>query len=321
MSKPLFVMMMGLPGSGKTYSANILADGWNDVVVLSSDDVREELCPGDYSKEANKIVFTSLKERTNKYLSKGKGVFYDATNLSKKRRIQALNDISVPCVKICIVCLRSYEDCVEADRDRDSSVGAEVLMKMYKSFEPPHSSEGWDDIILVFPFGKDSVENAMESFIEAGERTVGFNQHNPHHSLTLEEHLVKTESLIPKDPDKGLEWAHLSIAAGLHDIGKPVVGEFKNAKGEFSEIMHFYHHENVGAYLVLLGFTAFKMLKEEEFIHTEDLLQISNLVYYHMHPVNRWQKSDKSYRRDMNLLGEKMVRQIEMLSRADVEAK
>lgn len=82
--KPVFTMMIGLPGSGKTSRAKEL-EGQN--VICSSDEIRRELF-GDEghvcTKQENAKVFEEMFKRTKSNLLAGNNVVYDATNLSKR---------------------------------------------------------------------------------------------------------------------------------------------------------------------------------------------------------------------------------------------
>ena len=82
----LFVMM-GNVGSGKSYTAERLADALRDTfprkrtVVVRSDEVRAALCPGDFSWRANKRVFDEAHDRIDNALRAGHLAIADATNL------------------------------------------------------------------------------------------------------------------------------------------------------------------------------------------------------------------------------------------------
>ena len=65
-------------------------------------------------------------------------------------------------------------------------------------------------------------------------------------------------------------------ACRYHDIGKGFCKEFKNYKGEPSEIAHYYGHQNVSAYMILSS-------KEYANNHLVGKL-IASLVQHHMDP-------------------------------------
>lgn len=76
----------------------------------------------------------------------------------------------------------------------------------------------------------------LEYLIPEWTKTKKFNQRNPHHNLTLDEHIKKAVASIEGDIE-------LRLAALLHDIGKPQTYTLKNGIG------HFYGHEQESAVL------------------------------------------------------------------------
>jgi hypothetical protein len=47
---------------------------------------------------------------------------------------------------------------------------------------------------------------------------------------------------------------------------------------------------------------------------------VTNMIYYHMHPYLAWKQSEKAKERDKRLLGEKMFNDIMLLHEADLAA-
>lgn len=83
---PLFVILVGLPGSGKSYFAEELASRI-PLIVLSSDFTRKLLIKKPvYTQREHDRVFSVLYYLAREYLSQGYSVVFDATNLNKKYR-------------------------------------------------------------------------------------------------------------------------------------------------------------------------------------------------------------------------------------------
>lgn len=80
---PFMVMLVGLPGSGKSTAAKVFSER-KDCVVLSSDAIREELYGNVNDTEHNAKVFEVLHRRSRDLLRAGISVCIDSTNLSKK---------------------------------------------------------------------------------------------------------------------------------------------------------------------------------------------------------------------------------------------
>ena len=235
-----FQMLVGISGSGKTTYANYMKNTFLEPVeVVSSDSIREELY-GDESiqGDANK-VFRIMLARTKLYLSEGKSVIYDATNLSDRRRINLLKELkNYNCSKLCHVMIVDPRMCSENQKLRERHVSDEVIYRQVQQFRPPHISEGWDAITMDV-YAPEDEKKYLEYFIKKAR---DFDQHNPHHSYTLNDHLQKAfkESIKYMD-DK------VSAAAAWHDFGKLMTQTFDNDK-----VAHYYSHENVSAYYYLL---------------------------------------------------------------------
>lgn len=82
-TKPVLVMMVGLPASGKSTIAYNLAKE-NNYIVFSSDALREELYLDINDQTHNHELFVELHKRIKTALKEGNNVIYDACNLSSK---------------------------------------------------------------------------------------------------------------------------------------------------------------------------------------------------------------------------------------------
>lgn len=147
--KPLFLMMCGLPASGKSTMATSFFDPHHPLVVHSSDTLREELY-GDASVQGdNKALFEELHKRVRKDLGAGKTVIYDATNLTVNVRKKILDKIAdVDCGKYAIVLDTPLDVCLMRNRNRDRVVPEDVLYRMASIFSFPLESEGFDAVFV-----------------------------------------------------------------------------------------------------------------------------------------------------------------------------
>ena len=102
--------------------------------------------------------------------------------------------------------------------------------------------------------------------------------------------------------------------AFYHDIGKLYVKEFKNRRGDSTDLAHFYDHENYGAYLYLTEMCSGRRFDEEYF---RKILYNTNLINCHMKPLNSWEASNTAKQKDIILFGEDFIRDLELLNRAD----
>ena len=310
---PVLTMMVGLPGSGKsTYAENIILESGKPK-IHSSDKLREELYGDENSQEHNTDLFVELHRRIKEDLRNGIDVVYDATNISKKRRRAFLAELkNISCHHICVLVMTPYDRCIELNNSRERKVPDEVIKRMIMNWQPPEYSEGWDDIIVIFNKSKDEHKSNwdLRTLFEGDCGIDNFQQENKHHQLTLGKHCRKAADYIIENTNGDIR---VQMAALLHDEGKILTKTRLNAKGEDDGDCHYYQHHCVGAYD--------SMFYTEHFgFDKEDMIYISNLIYYHMHPYISWNQSKSAERRTRIQIGENMFEDIMLLHEADLAA-
>ena len=148
-----FVMLIGPSGCGKTTYAHKLAteerELGNPTVVLSSDDIREEIY-GDANVQTNPgRVFKIMNDRTFENLAVGHNVIYDATNLSRARRVELIHQIlgkHPQCYCEAIAFTTTVEECIRRQSLRKRQVPDDVVKRHHRQMEIPLYEEGWDSI-------------------------------------------------------------------------------------------------------------------------------------------------------------------------------
>lgn len=240
-ARPRFIMLVGVPGSGKTTLAEFL--GGNDTVHLSSDTIREELwgdanCQKDHAK-----VFELMHKRTLEALNAGYDVIYDATNITRKSRRAILGQLPANVIKECNIVWAPIEVCIKRDAARARTVGKEVIDSMLKRFEAPFYDEGFDFIrVKVSVHG---CEFDPYKYYYDSVSALCIPHDNPHHSADVYEHCMLCGDYLK---DKDIPQI-VKTAGYIHDIGKPYTKVFTNAKGEPTETAHYYGHHSVGAWI------------------------------------------------------------------------
>lgn len=301
-----FIMMCGLPASGKSTYAKILAKKEN-AVIHASDEIRKELFDDESVQTDNHKVFEVLHKRVKEDLKNGVSVIYDATNIAYKRRMAFLREIDrIDVEKICYFAATSYENCLRNDKLRGIKVGEEVIKRMYKNFWIPQLYEGWDDIKIVWDY-------RLEDYIlkERLLALVDYEQDSPHHSLTLDKHLNQTRDLLLPTIVRKFWLKDASVllfSAELHDIGKPFTREFNKEKGHST----YYQHHLVGGYQTLF-------LAREKFNYVDKIaLEVVKYVQWHMYPYSIQQESTKD--RMIKLVGKNFFDRLMALHIADKKA-
>ena len=313
MNKLFFTV--GLPGSGKSTWVENNKEKLN-AVVHSSDTIREQL--GDINDQSkNNLVFEILHKRVKEDLLNSKNVIYDSTGINRKNRLAFLREIKhISCKKICVLLATPYEICLKNNAARERKVPEDVIARMYKSFDTPWYSEGFDDIqIIWYDYKKDGLEfNYKKDLLEWRK----ISQDNPHHSLSIGDHMMSAYNYYMTDMCDVAGYLYnmdliLSTAILMHDCGKPFTKGFLDSKGNPSKTAHFYNHNNSGSYLCLF------YLKEMEF-EVDETLHISLLIGLHMRPFLAWNNSERAKERDRRLFGDDIIKQVEIIHQYDVAA-
>lgn len=147
--KPIFIMLVGISGAGKSTIAKDYQALMDNSIVISSDAIRAELW-GDESYQHNpKKVFDIMNARTLENLKKGISVIYDATNLISSRRSQLIKQIKPYCKQVsCLFVDKTLNECVKNQTKRKRQVPYDVIRKQLSQLEVPKYSEGWDKILV-----------------------------------------------------------------------------------------------------------------------------------------------------------------------------
>lgn len=305
MSTVYFIQMIGIPGSGKTQKAIELAEQYN-AVVLSSDAIRSELLDDASNQDMNEAVFKEMFKRTTKNLAEGVSVIYDATNVHHKRRrvlleqLKAHYDLTV----IAVVMATPIRMCIDRQASRDRSVGSDVIWKMLRNFWVPYWYEGWDDIQIVYPENEEKYiyqlyRSDIKQLLSKNSLLYEYCQHNPHHQLSLGDHMYQCYELMCKQ----MYVESIREAALLHDLGK-----FYTQTFDEDGVAHYYDHQNVSAYLSLFN-------RNGDVLH-----RLSRAAYIQWHMAPYFWKEQKTHDKYKRLLGEQFYDDLMVLHDCDKEA-
>lgn len=261
-----FYMMVGLPASGKSTYAKLLAEEI-DGIVVSSDGIRaewygDEAIQGDPSK-----IFHEVELRCKNALGAGRSVIMDATNMNAKKRTNFLRQMP-ECKKVCVVMAVPFDVCMKRDEERSRQVGPEVMEKMRRNFQMPYYNEGWDHIEVFYPSDCDMISAECHYEME-----IAFDQKNSHHSLTVGDHEEKARVIaVAKSFDGIVGWA-----AAFHDCGKIWCQFFKEGDPD----AHYYNHDSISAYQFLTTDSAQWMY---DIGNKVQVIETAALITWHMVP-------------------------------------
>ena len=299
-----FIMMVGLPGSGKSLRAKNLAVKEN-AIIHSSDTLRQELFGDENTQDNNEELFKELHRRIKQDLKGEQNVIYDATNISYKRRKAFLEELKkINCEKICYLVATPYEKCLDQNKSRKRQIPEYVIKKMYLSFYIPQYYEGWDKINIIW--NDEEYNFDIHELFNGANGLNKISQDNPNHTLTIGEHCLKCAGICEELVDD----FELNMAALYHDIGKRFTKQFKNSKGEDTDIAHYYQHHLVSAYDSMFYL---------RWLDDYTMLNVVKYIQWHMQPF--FIKTDKAKNKLINLIGQTAYEKLLILHEADKLAK
>jgi predicted kinase len=323
------IIMVGLPGSGKSSLANELKEKHN-AVILSSDDLRKEMFSDVNHQTDNSKIFEELHRRTKQYLENGQNVIYDATNINRKRRAHLINNEIKAKEKIVYYMNTSMGTCLYQDSLRDRKVGYEVIDKMYKQLHIPTKLEGWDKVIFIHQnltleqYHQDlvkfnlSLEDPEHEYLfsELGIVIPEFSevydvpQDSSYHSFSISRHIFYTYKYVLENY-RGDRKQEMKYAALFHDIGKGHCKSFYNYKGEENRYANYIGHENVSSQIACYWLN--------QLGYSDDFVKyVVDLIQFHMMPMNTGEKNINKLK---TLLTEEQYEDLMFLHEADLQAK
>lgn len=281
-----FYMLIGIPGSGKSSIAlDLYYNHYNNkenVIIISSDNIREMLFNDVNNQSDNKKVFDEMQQEVVKYLNLGYNIIYDACNVSIKDRkniLQKINLLNLNLNVIAKVICTPVEIAKQRNENRKRTVPGHVIDKMILKFQLPLYNEGFTEIDFVKNYNNDKIDSVMMF-----SKMRNFNQNNPHHYHTLDVRCYNTcIDLLDKTKNK-----ELLTAALFHDIGK-LYTKSTDDKG----VSHYYKHENYGAYISLFF----------QYPGNIDTIKTAYYINYHMLPFVMENMGENKFNYYKNLLG------------------
>lgn len=301
---PTFTMMVGVAGSGKSTIATQIAQK-TGAEIVSSDAIRGEIYGDENCQASPAKIFEIVHNRVHKAIREQRDVIMDATNLSCKRRMAFLNTIAhFDCIKQCIIVIATPEDIEHRMKARERKVPMEVVHKQIAQFQCPHFYEGWDDIRIEWT---SQIISCLES-CKALDNESFIPHDNPHHSLSVRQHMVRAEEIVNANPlaSSDDEWI-----ARIHDWGKPRVKTFTDRNGNPTNVAHYRNHQNVSAYYSLV----FEGANFD--CPVVQALDEACIIQWHMeHYLRQGKALEKLY----EMIGPELSRRLHILEEADKAA-
>ena len=254
-------IVVGVAGSGK--SSYIKNNKSKNSLVLSSDEIRKELFD-KLSQENNQLVFETMNKRLIAAVKENSfdEVYYDATNLSRKRRIglykniKSLDKNANVAILLFLVPLNVILK-QNAQRTGDAVVPEYSIKRMYKNLQIPKSGVDCNNFKIVTNYTIDDFKNEFE--------VEDIPHDSSYHKETVQEHIDLTIKNAEATNDK-----ELVQVAKFHDLGKFVAKEFVNDE---HTIARFTGHENISSMYWLVNC--------KDNLNDENL-GIAEVIFHHM---------------------------------------
>lgn len=217
MNKPKIIALKGLPASGKsTFAKKLVEQGF---VRTNKDTIREELFGGVYKRRNEKEVVQERNRQIIEALEQGSSVVVDDTNLNPVHIKDLLSiakeynavfevDDSFLAVPIGV--------CIERDKNREDSVGEQVIREMYHKFvKKSITAVKYDpDLSMVVIVDIDGTLAHMD----------GKRKPYDWHKVGVDEVDAGVAHLV--DAIKCIDYAKVFIFSGRSDICKPETEEW-----------------------------------------------------------------------------------------------
>lgn len=147
------VMMIGLPGSGKSTYAKKLLELNKNWKYVSRDEIRYNyVADQKHYWDHEYEVYQEFSKQIDMHLINGDVVIADATHLNKKSRDKLFRNLtSQNFEKIAIIMNTSFEVCFNRNSKRTGIVRVpdQVMYRMKNNYKPPTKVEGFDKILKV----------------------------------------------------------------------------------------------------------------------------------------------------------------------------
>lgn len=143
--RPLLVMLMGIPGAGKTTLASPLAERLG-AVVLSRDTLRPAVLPrSDYSDDEKSFEVEIVRLAVGFNLTRGRSVVVDGISFERARDVESFrrtaDESEADCRGLLLdVTVEEASRRVEAQRERGGHLAADrdaaLVQRVAREFEP-----------------------------------------------------------------------------------------------------------------------------------------------------------------------------------------
>ncbi len=162
--------LCGIPASGKSALASVIVARLTketDVVIVSTDDWRDDKYYAEFSPDNEKRVRRAALEKTEKAIGEGKSVIHDDTNYYTSMRHE-LYEITVRrgCSFATVHISTPVDDALSRNTERGSNIPEEVILRINEKLDVPGDRYAWDSPIATVDLGAHTLDDAADEIVE-----------------------------------------------------------------------------------------------------------------------------------------------------------
>ena len=133
------IVPIGVPGAGKT---TLYKKKYSDYILISTDEIRKELTGSKSDQSRDEEVFTKAYDLISDCVNQGISIYYDATNVSTKRRKDFFDRFKGTDVKIIYIVFplnsHLYQKRIKIDLENNidrADISDELFKSLVKSYK------------------------------------------------------------------------------------------------------------------------------------------------------------------------------------------
>ncbi len=145
------IILLGIPGSGKSSIAKYLQSEFQEYKIISTDAIRAKLFGNEAIQGPWLKIWNEVEQQLQEAIITTNTVIYDATNISRKQRkeIIALARSKGFTEIIGLWVNTKLEICLKRNQQRHRQVPEAIILNMYQQLRevPPSYEEGFDRLL------------------------------------------------------------------------------------------------------------------------------------------------------------------------------
>jgi predicted kinase len=154
MTQPKLILLIGLPGSGKSTFANQLLAQDPQRQLISTDIIRGKLFGNQANQGCWLLVWQEVQRQFQLVASHNQTAIYDATNVTRCTRRQVI-DVAHESGFLQVVGVWLHTPvwlCLARNKRRQRCVPEDIIFHMHHQLQsvPPSATEGFDELIPMF---------------------------------------------------------------------------------------------------------------------------------------------------------------------------